>query len=221
MGTVFCNDEPANGWLPLCEASLAFNKLGITAFFSGGTDQVLNVCSVAPMNSMSPPLQAVLQLFQGPLADVRFADIDAAGLASITAEVESAADAVAQQEAQLSELRQTLVERQDALLLLAQRALAYARVYAEHDDALTEQLARISLPRPAKPRKANPGKAADAAAAESVATDVAAPEKPESRIVETVDALPDEPEAEAAPAEPAPRKGKRRGNGAAAHEATR
>lgn len=111
---------------------------------------------------MSPPLQAVLQLFQGPLADVRFADIDAAGLASIAAEVESAADAVAQHEAQLSELRQTLVERQDALLLLAQRALAYARVYAEHDEALTEQLARITLPRAAKPRKASAAKATEA-----------------------------------------------------------
>lgn len=171
---------------------------------------------------MSPPLQAVLQLFQGPLADVRFADIDAAGLASIAAEVESAADAVAQQEAQLSELRQTLVERQDALLLLAQRALAYARVYAEHDEALTEQLARISLPRPAKPRKPAAAKATGAAAAEAaVATDAAASEKPESRSVEALEAVTDEPDADAAPAEPAPRKGKRRGNGAAAQEATR
>jgi hypothetical protein len=40
-------------------------------------------------------------------------------------------------------------------LVLAQRALAYARVYAEHDEALTEQLARISLPRAAKARKAS------------------------------------------------------------------
>jgi hypothetical protein len=106
------------------------------------------------MTLLSPPVQAVLELFQGPLADVRFADVDAAGLASVAAEVESAAAAVARQEAQLSELRQSLTERQDALLVLAQRALAYARVYAEHDEALTEQLARIALPRSAKPRKA-------------------------------------------------------------------
>ena len=105
------------------------------------------------MTLLSPPVQAVLELFKGPLADVRFADVDAAGLASVAAEVESAAAEVARQEAQLTELRQSLTERQDALLLLAQRALAYARVYAEHDEALTEQLGRISLPRAAKPRK--------------------------------------------------------------------
>ena len=110
------------------------------------------------MTLLSPPVQAVLELFQGPLADVRFADVDATGLATVAAEVESAAAAVARQEAQLSELRQSLSERQDALLVLAQRALAYARVYAEHDEALTEQLARISLPRAAKARKASAAK---------------------------------------------------------------
>lgn len=107
------------------------------------------------MTLLSPPVQAVLELFQGPLVDVRFADVDAAGLASVAAEVESAAAEVARQEAQLTSLRQSLTERQEALLLLAQRALAYARVYAEHDEALTEQLGRITLPRAAKPRKAS------------------------------------------------------------------
>jgi hypothetical protein len=37
--------------------------------------------------------------------------------------------------------------------------VAYARVYAEHDEALTEQLARIALPRAGKPRKASAPKA--------------------------------------------------------------
>ena len=135
------------------------------------------------MTLLSPPVQAVLELFQGPLADVRFADVDATGLASVAAEVESAAAAVARQEAQLSELRQSLSERQEALLLLAQRALAYARVYAEHDEALTEQLARISLPRAAKARKASATKAdggeaaaqAEPAAPESSASAAEAP----------------------------------------------
>jgi hypothetical protein len=117
------------------------------------------------MTSLSAPVQAVLELFQGPLADVRFADVDAAGLANLAAAVDSAATEVAQQEAQLAELRQTLAERQDALLLLAQRAVAYARVYAEHDEALTEQLARITLPRAAKPRKAGAPKAPGEASA--------------------------------------------------------
>ena len=108
------------------------------------------------MSPLSPSLQAVLELFQGPLAELRFADVDAAGLQTLASTVDAAASAVAEQEARLAELRQTLADRQDALLLLAQRALAYARVYAEHDEALTEQLARITLPRASKPRKATP-----------------------------------------------------------------
>lgn len=107
------------------------------------------------MSQLSPPIQAVLELFQGPLAELRFADVDAGALAHLASAVEAASSAVAEQEAQLSDLRQTLADRQDALLLLAQRALAYARVYAEQDEALTEQLLRITLPRAGKPRKAS------------------------------------------------------------------
>jgi len=120
------------------------------------------------MSQLSPPIQAVLELFvHGPLADQRFADVDAAVLSELASTVEAAAAAVAEQEAQLSELRQTLADRQDALLLLAQRALAYARVYAEHDDALTEQLSRISLPRAGKPRKVSAKPASSEASAAS------------------------------------------------------
>ena len=108
----------------------------------------------APMTSLPPPVQSVLELFQGPLADVRFAEIDAAGLAKLAAEVETAASEVQEHEGKLAELRQILAQRQEALLTLAQQALAYARVYAENDEPLLEAVNRISLPRAAKPRKA-------------------------------------------------------------------
>jgi len=135
------------------------------------------------MTSLPAPVQAVLELFQGPLSDVRFADVDAAGLANLAAEVEGAASAVALQEARLTELRQTLAERQDALLLLAQRAVAYARVYAEHDEALTEQLSRITLPRAGKPRKATATKASEADASTSAAeTATSAAENAENAV---------------------------------------
>lgn len=107
----------------------------------------------------APAVQSVLELFKGPLANLRFADLDAAGLANLAAEVENAAGELNSQEAKLAELRQELAGRQEALLLLAQRALAYARVYAENDDALLEELNRISLPRAAKARKPNAAKA--------------------------------------------------------------
>lgn len=105
------------------------------------------------MTSLTPPIQSVLELFQGPLANVRFADIDAAGLTKLAAEVEAASAEVDQQEQKLTELRQVLAQRQEALLTLAQQALAYARVYAENDEALLEELNRIVLPRSAKPKK--------------------------------------------------------------------
>lgn len=107
-----------------------------------------------PMTSLPAPVQSVLELFQGPLASVRFAGIDAAGLAGLAAEVEAAASQVREHESQLAELRQVLALRQEALLVLAQQALAYARVYAENDEALLEAVNGISLPRAAKPRKA-------------------------------------------------------------------
>jgi len=108
------------------------------------------------MSYLSPAVQAVIDLFEGPLAEVRFADVDASALLNLARATEAAAGDLAQHEAQLSELRQALADKQDALLLLAQRGLAYARVYAEHDEALSEQLSRINLPKASKPRKASP-----------------------------------------------------------------
>lgn len=127
------------------------------------------------MTSLPLPVQSVLELFQGPLSRVRFADIDAAGLASLAAEVETAASEVQRHEASLEELRQALAQRQDALLVLAQRALAYARVYAEDDELLLEELNRISLPRAQKLRKSGATKTTGArGAALSEATTEAA-----------------------------------------------
>ena len=123
------------------------------------------------MSPVSPPVQAVLELFQGPLAEQRFADVDASALTNLAHAAEAAAADVAKQEALLADLRQILADRQDALLVLAQRGLAYARVYAEPDEALSEQLARINLPRASKPRKANAKPvSSEPAAAEAIAT---------------------------------------------------
>lgn len=115
--------------------------------------------------SLPPPVHAVVELFKGPLAGVRFADIDAEGLGNLAAEVEAATSEVQREEERLAELRHGLAQRQEALLSLAQRALAYARVYAEDDEELLEELNRIVLPRAAKPRKGAPGKASTRGAA--------------------------------------------------------
>jgi hypothetical protein len=150
----------------------------------------------APMTSLPSPVQSVLELFQGPLASVRFADIDAAGLVKLAAEVEAAATEVHEHEGKLTELKQALAQRQEALLVLAQQALAYARVYAEGDDALLEAVNRITLPRAAKPRRA-PGKGnATRGEASSDVTD-AAPASDAAPAADAANAGGDEAEAAA------------------------
>lgn len=123
------------------------------------------------MTSLSQPLQAVVALFEGPLAGVRFGEVDAAGLSKLAKEVSQVATELAEHEAKLTSLRQELEQRHDALLTLAQRALAYARIYAEGDQALSAQLNAISLPRATKARKAGKSPRADEAEPAAVAVD--------------------------------------------------
>ncbi len=114
-----------------------------------GTERMLR----GPMNSLSSPLQAVIDVFSGPLQGVRFADIDGEGLSSLASDVESLSSEAEALEAQLNGLREALAQRQETLLLLAQQALAYARIYAESDEALSAELNEIALPRATKLRK--------------------------------------------------------------------
>lgn len=105
------------------------------------------------MSSLSAPLQAVVDLFSGPLQGVRFAEIDGEGLSSLATEVETLSNEVEALEAQLASYREALAQKQEALGTLAQQALAYARIYAENDETLAAELEEISLPRAGKPRK--------------------------------------------------------------------
>ena len=100
------------------------------------------------MSSAIPaPIQTLLDLFTTALADVRFADVDGKTLGRCAADVETAAQGVAAAQAALDVAREGLQEKQDALLHRAQSALAYARVFAESDEALSHQLDAVSLPR--------------------------------------------------------------------------
>jgi len=162
------------------------------------------------MTSLPPPLQAVVALFRGPLHNVRFADIDAAGLTNLAAEAEAAAAELEAHEAKLVELRQALTQKQEALLGLSQQALAYARIYAEGDEALTAELNDIALPRATKPRKAPAKPATSRDAAEP-----AAPDTTEPAAAAAVPASADptevaEPESQPADSKPVRRKVQRR-----------
>lgn len=131
------------------------------------------------MSAITPPVQTVLDLFTTSLSDVRFGDLDAQSLARAAAEVQAAADVVASAQASLDGARSTLHERQETLLLHVQRALAYARVYAEQDEALTARLDAVALPRAA--RRARPDTAAAAGAALVLTADPQPAPRPRGR----------------------------------------
>jgi hypothetical protein len=105
---------------------------------------------VQVMDAIAPPIQAILDLFDTALSQVRFADLDAKTLTSLAAEVRASAEIVVAAQAALTSAREALQERQDALLHQAQRAVAYARVYAENDEALGQRIDAIALPRQSK-----------------------------------------------------------------------
>jgi hypothetical protein len=102
------------------------------------------------MEPISKPIQLLLDLFATALSDVRFADLSAEMLAQLASEVDAAAVAVAAAQAALDAASLALKDKQEALLQQAQRALAYARVYAENDDVLSQQLDGVALPRAAR-----------------------------------------------------------------------
>jgi hypothetical protein len=99
------------------------------------------------MQAIPTPIQTVLELFANDLAEVRFADVDAKTLEQIATNVKAAAEVVASAEVALDAARAALQERQEILLQHSQRALAYARVYAENDEAMSARLEAITLPR--------------------------------------------------------------------------
>ena len=96
------------------------------------------------MKAIPLPIQKVLELFTTSLAEVRFADVDGPTLLRLATEVEAAAELLTAAQAALDAA--TPCRKQDALLQQTQRALAYARVYAENDEGLSAQLDAVGLP---------------------------------------------------------------------------
>lgn len=120
------------------------------------------------MIAISPPVQTVLDLFTTDLADVRFGELDAPALARLASDVQAASEVVVAAQVALDVARGALHERQETLLQQAQRALAYARVYAEADLALTARLDAITLPRGSRRPRSEGVTSANGAAGESL-----------------------------------------------------
>ncbi len=102
---------------------------------------------------ISPAVRAVLDLFAGELVAVKFPDLDAGILRAAAEAATLRAEQLSQAEAALDQARSQLSEAQEALLLKAHRALAYAKVFAEENPALSAQLESLTLPR--VPRRAS------------------------------------------------------------------
>ena len=122
-----------------------------------------------PNPDIPSDIQSLLEIFEASLAEVRFPDVDLGTLRALVADVEARATEVARLDEQVRVARQALDDAQGELRKAARRGLAYARVYAEDNPALSGALEGVSLDdarrrerEPKKPgrKRRGPGKGA-------------------------------------------------------------
>lgn len=99
--------------------------------------------SPSAVSPVSPHARAVLALFDDDLARVTFPDVDAASLTAAVHAVEATAESVLAAEAALASARSALGDAVDRLERMADRAVAYARVFADGNAALATRLADL------------------------------------------------------------------------------
>lgn len=100
--------------------------------------------SPTPQIDVTPTLaRQVIDLYTDELADVRFPDLDLSALLYAQAELHAAQLEVERVEAELADKRAELEVRSQALVAKAERALAYARVFAQGDEQLAARLGEI------------------------------------------------------------------------------
>lgn len=109
-------------------------------------------------------IKTLLDIFKDHLKDVRFPDVDGARLQEAADAAVVKAEEVARLEDMLEVARTALQESQDSLLQKGQRALAYARIFAEDNEPLSVALDGVQLPRSS--RRSNRSELPQAAAAE-------------------------------------------------------
>lgn len=100
-----------------------------------------------PHDVIPAPIRALITLFEGPLREVRFPDVDGGALQDLVAQAEAQVAEVMEAEQLLATARRTLEDKLDQLNQKAHRALSYAKVYAEDDLPLRAEIANILLPK--------------------------------------------------------------------------
>lgn len=105
--------------------------------------------TAAPAAEVPDPIpdgiRALLELFKGPLSEVRFPDVDRSILEEAGEAVRSADAEVHRLFAELEAAQNRLSEKRNELTKLADRARSYARIYAAEDAGLVAQLEAIDL----------------------------------------------------------------------------
>ncbi|GAB4570557.1 MAG: hypothetical protein Tsb0020_25410 [Haliangiales bacterium] len=97
------------------------------------------------VDSIPADIAAFLSVFDEHLSELSFPDVDGELLRRQVAEVSRESDALARLSEQLREQRQAVERAEATLRRLAERGLAYAKVYADGDPALSAALDELSL----------------------------------------------------------------------------
>jgi len=91
-----------------------------------------------------PSVQALMDLFEKDLAEVSFPGVDMATLKQVITDVRKHTKAVTEAEAALEKARTALRESEEQLSTKTQRALAYARVFAEDRPELLAKVTSVA-----------------------------------------------------------------------------
>ncbi len=129
--------------------------------FLCATEMSMDVADPIP-----PSVQALMDLFEKDLAEVSFPGVDMVTLKQVITDVRKHTKAVTEAEAALEKARTALRESEEQLSTKTQRALAYARVFAEDRPELLAKVtsvARIAgVPSASTPAKSSAAKSTDA-----------------------------------------------------------
>jgi len=124
-------------------------------------------------------VERLMALFERELSGVEFPEVSTAALAQAAAEVQTASRQCDSLRAELAAAESALESSRIALVRLAERGLAYAKIYAAEDAALTATLEAIRFGT-ARPERARLTRKRRAAAAEGDTRDAAAAASSES-----------------------------------------
>jgi hypothetical protein len=105
--------------------------------------------SPTPKHDPTPALaRDVIDLYEQALAGVQFPDLDLSALQTTRQELDHAQAEVERVERELAAAREVLEARVQALNAKAERALAYARIFAQDNSELSAQIAEIGRKKP-------------------------------------------------------------------------